>query len=76
MLVKDLIQALQELDQEKEIRISLRDGWRPIGTKPVEMIDYTVDMDTNKVSYSIDVDIHFENECPKGDEKHMDPKSD
>ncbi|WP_421663554.1 hypothetical protein [Lysinibacillus telephonicus] len=76
MLVKNLIQALQELDQEKEIRISLRNGWRPTGTKSVEMIDYAVDMDTNKVSYFIDVDIHFEYESSKGDEKFVDPKSD
>lgn len=68
MKVKDLVEELEKLDQETEIRINLTKGWRPIGTKSIELpIDPVFEQDTGKLSfYSIDVDTIFE--YPEGTE--------
>ncbi len=60
MKVKELIERLQGIDQETEVRISLRKGWRPIGTKPINSLEPVIDQDTNRLGfYAIDVDTEF-----------------
>lgn len=68
LIVKDLIQELEKLDQEQEIRINLTKGWRPFGTKSIELpIEPTYEQDTGKLAfYTIDVDMIFE--YPEGTE--------
>lgn len=61
--VKELVKRLQQLDQETEIRISLRKGWRPHSTKTIQTIDHVINQNTNRLGfYAIDVDIKL----PKG----------
>ncbi|MGN7942268.1 hypothetical protein ACTJJ9_20670 [Metabacillus sp. 22489] len=60
MKVKALIEQLQKLDQETEVRISLRKGLRPIGTKPIKSLEPVIDQDTNRLGfYAIDVNTEF-----------------
>ncbi|MDQ0225782.1 hypothetical protein CHH83_18360 [Bacillus sp. 7586-K] len=60
MKVKALIEQLQKLDQETEVRISLRKGLRPIGTKPIKSLEPVIDQDTNRLGfYVIDVNTEF-----------------
>lgn len=73
MKVKELIEELQRLDQETEIRISLRNGWRPITTKPIPKLDKVFDQDDNCLSfYSFDVDTAID--YPESDEKIIMPQ--
>jgi len=60
MKVKALIEQLQKLDQETEVCISLRKGFRPIGTKPIKSLEPVIDQDTNLLGfYAIDVNTEF-----------------
>jgi hypothetical protein len=62
MRVRDLLQELEKLDQDTEIRINLTKGWRPIATKSIEgPIEPVFDQEANKLAfYSIEVDTIFE----------------
>lgn len=63
MKVKELLEQLQGLDQETEVRISLRKGFRPIGTKPIKSLEPVFDQDTNRLGfYVIDVNTKYETE--------------
>lgn len=74
MNVKELIEQLQKLDQEIEIRICLRNGWRPITTKPIPKLDKVIDQDTNQLGYyGFDVDTSIE--YPIHEEKIIMPES-
>lgn len=74
MKVKELIKQLQELDQETEVRISLRNGFRPTGTRPVKSLEPIIDQDTNKLGfYAIDVNTEFT--YPEIEEKLFVPEN-
>lgn len=60
MKVKELLKQLNELDQEAEIRVSLREGWRPKGTKSIKAVDMVIDQDTNIGFYCMDIDLKQE----------------
>lgn len=62
MKVKELIKQLKELDQEAEIRVSLREGWRPKDTKSIKEIDVVIDQDTNIGFYCIDINVELDYE--------------
>jgi hypothetical protein len=71
--VKELIEELKELDPNAEARISLRKGWRPIGTKPMPKLEPAINQDTNRLGfYAIDVDITPD--YPTTEEKIIMPK--
>lgn len=72
MKVNELIQQLQGLDQNAEIRISLRKGWRPYMTKSISKIDTAIEQDTNQTSYFID--INTETEYPETEENIIIPE--
>jgi myo-inositol-hexaphosphate 3-phosphohydrolase len=61
MKINELIKLLQQLDPDKEVRISLRDNYRPKGTREIITVDALIDQDTNKLGfYAIDVNISNE----------------
>jgi len=71
--VKELIEELQELDPNAEVRITLRKGWRPINTKPIPKLEPVFDQDTNRLGfYAIDVEI--KPDYPMPEEKIIMPK--
>ncbi|WP_035099076.1 hypothetical protein [Anoxybacteroides tepidamans] len=60
MKVKELIEELQKLEQDAEVRINLLRGMRPLGTRPIQEISSCIDLDKNCILYVIDVDIEIE----------------
>lgn len=76
MKVKELIDHLQKLDQEAEVRISIRKGYRPYGfTRPLTPLEPVFDQDTNRVSYSIDVNIIDHEKYSETEEKLIIPEN-
>lgn len=73
MKIKELIQQLQELDENIEIRISLRKGWRPYMTKSISRIDKVIDQDTNRIGFYA-IDINTESEYPETKENLIIPE--
>lgn len=74
MKVNELITLLQQLDPEKEVRVSIRENYRPRGTKEITTVDALIDQDTNTLGfYAIDVDIS--NEYPQSEEKLIIPEN-
>lgn len=59
MKVKELIQQLQALDQEAEIRVLIPLPHRPLSgdLEPIHSIDPCFDQDTNELNYVIDTGI-------------------
>jgi hypothetical protein len=56
--IKDLKKKIEGLDDETDIFIALRKGYRPYGyMKDIKEIEPVFDQDSHKLSYSIDVDI-------------------
>lgn len=62
MKISELIERLQTLEQNSEIKISLlKDGYRPFcNMKEIEDIDPVFDQDTGKLTYTISVSISKE----------------
>lgn len=74
MKVKELIEQVQGLDPEIEIRLCLRKGWRPYGTKKLTPLEPVFDQDKNRLGfYSIDVDTEIE--YPETKEKLIIPEN-
>lgn len=58
MKIKELIEQLETFNPESEIRLSLRKGMKPYGTKPLGKIEPVFDQDSNRLAfYSVDVNI-------------------
>lgn len=63
MKINELIKKLQEIDGNAEIGVALRRGFRSIGaTVPVTDVKMAINLDTNKPSYFIDVDLGWDYE--------------
>lgn len=74
MKVKDLIEQLQKLNQETEVCISLRKGYRPIGTKPIQSLEPVINQDTNQLNFYT-IDVNTEIEYPETEENLIIPKN-
>ncbi|WP_017435129.1 hypothetical protein [Saccharococcus caldoxylosilyticus] len=74
MKVKELIEKLQGLEQDVEVRINLLKGVRPFGTRPIKEITPVIDQDTNRLFYVIDVNVEIE--YPTPEEKIIIPETD
>jgi hypothetical protein len=68
MKVKELIEKLQGLEQDVEVRINLLRGMRPLGTRPIEEITPVIDQDKNRLGFYVIV-TNIEIEYPTAEEK-------